>query len=234
MRKGGTLNVDRYSAYKTIAKAGLFILAFCWAHVRRDFLAHAKAYPQQEPWGLAWVKLIADLYHVNNQRILQKPGSPLFITHDRQLRDAVAKMHDTLNVQRADATLLPASKKVLDSLENHWEGLTIFVGRPEIPMDNNLAESGLRSPVVGRKGYYGSGSIWSAELAAVMFTILGTLKLAGMNWQAWLSAYLQECVFYGGKVPDAVERFLPWNMIPKVKELLSTPPNYEIPILNSS
>jgi transposase len=28
---GGILNVDRYSAYKAIAKNGLFILAFCWA-----------------------------------------------------------------------------------------------------------------------------------------------------------------------------------------------------------
>ncbi len=34
--EGGTLNVDRYSAYKVIAKSGLFILAFCWAHVRGD------------------------------------------------------------------------------------------------------------------------------------------------------------------------------------------------------
>jgi len=60
------------------------------------------------------------------------------------------------------------------------------------------------------------------------------LKLAGINWHTWLSAYLQECIFYGGNPPDAVERFLPWNMVPKVKELLSMPPKYETPILNSS
>lgn len=231
---GGILNVDRYSAYKAIAKSGLFILAFCWAHVRRDFLAHAKAYKQQEAWGLAWVELIAGLYHINNQRIEHEPGTPSFVTLDRQLRDTVAKMRETLTAQRADKTLLPASKKLLVSLENHWDGLTIFVGRPEIPMDNNLAENGLRSPVVGRKGYYGSGSIWSAEFTAVMFTIFGTLKLAGVNWHSWLTGYLHECLFYGGKVPEEVERFLPWNMIPRVKELLSKPPKYETPILNSS
>lgn len=231
---GGILNVDRYSAYKAIAKTGLFLLAFCWAHVRRDFLAHAKAYPQQETWGLAWVKLIAGLYHINNQRILQEPGTPLFIAYDGQLRDAVTKMREVLTLQRADSTLFPASKKLLDSLKNHWDGLSIFVERSEIPMDNNLAESGLRSPVVGRKGYYGSGSIWSAEFAVVMFTIFGTLKLAGINWHSWLEGYLQECLFYGGKVPEEVERFLPWNMIPRVKELLSKPPKHETPILNSS
>jgi transposase len=61
---GGTLNVDRYGAYKVIAKAGLFILAFCWAHVRRDYLEHAKAYPEQESWALSWVEKIGNLYHI--------------------------------------------------------------------------------------------------------------------------------------------------------------------------
>ena len=34
------LMVDRYSAYKAIeqVKSGAIVLAFCWAHVRRDFL----------------------------------------------------------------------------------------------------------------------------------------------------------------------------------------------------
>ena len=44
-------------------------------------------------------------------------------------------------------------------------------------MDNNAAERALRGPVVGRKNYYGSGSRWSARLAAVAFTILQTLEL---------------------------------------------------------
>jgi transposase len=65
--EGGTLNVDRYSAYKVIAKSGLFILAFCWAHVRRDFLNYSKAYPTNEAWGLKWVEKINYLYHINNR-----------------------------------------------------------------------------------------------------------------------------------------------------------------------
>ena len=37
----GILVVDRYKAYQAIDKVknGLIILAFCWAHVRRDFLS---------------------------------------------------------------------------------------------------------------------------------------------------------------------------------------------------
>ena len=52
-----------------------------------------------------------------------------------------------------------AQQKVLSSLHNHWDGLTVFVARPEVAMDNNTAERILRNPVVGRKNYYGSGSV---------------------------------------------------------------------------
>ena len=55
-------------------------------------------------------------------------------------------------------------------------------------MDNNAAERALRGPVVGRKNYYGSGSRWSARLAAVVFTILRTLQLGEINPQRGLSA----------------------------------------------
>ena len=38
----GILVVDQYSAYKAMVKINGIILAYCWAHVRRDFLGVAK------------------------------------------------------------------------------------------------------------------------------------------------------------------------------------------------
>lgn len=51
-----------------------------------------------------------------------------------------------------------------------------------------------------------------AELAAIMFTILKTIKLWGLSPHSWLLAYLQECAMRGGVPPDRVDPFLPWNM----------------------
>jgi transposase len=60
---------DRYSAYKSLAKQmPSIILAFCWAHVRRDFLDAARKYPDLEDWALCWVEKIGELYHINNRR----------------------------------------------------------------------------------------------------------------------------------------------------------------------
>jgi transposase len=45
---------DRYSAYKGFAKGqAVIILAYCWAHVRRDFLQVARSWPELESWGVA-------------------------------------------------------------------------------------------------------------------------------------------------------------------------------------
>jgi transposase len=219
----GTLNVDRYAAYKVIAKTGLFILAFCWAHVRRDFLDYSKGYPYKEDWGLAWVERIGKLYELNNKRIRYQQDTKMFQKYDKKLKDKIGGFRKTLDEQLKDEMVLPSGKKLLKSLDKHWSGLTIFVDRPEIPMDNNKAERGLRSSVVGRKNYYGSSAIWSGELAAAMFTILETVKRWKMNPHTWLLAYLQACAMSNGS-PKEVEKFMPWNMTDQQRLAFSQPP----------
>lgn len=225
--EGGILNVDRYSAYKVIAKSGLFVLAFCWAHVRRDFLNYSKEYPHKEDWGLEWVERINHLYHINNQRIQHENTHEQFTHHDEMLRQATEEMQNKIAIDLEDINQLPSAKKLIKSLNKHWSGLTVFVDHPEVPMDNNVAENGLRRPVVGRKGYYGSQAIWSAELASALFTLFGTIKLAGLNEHTWLLGYLHECAILGGHAPTDVGKYLPWNMTEHQKKLFSRPPVYE-------
>jgi transposase len=103
-------------------------------------------------------------------------------------------------------------QKILNSLKNHWEGLSVFVEVPKVPMDNNSGERSIRNPVTGRKNYYGSGSVWSSELAAMMFSIFQTLALWNLNHGHWLRQYLTECAGNNGKTPADLSLFLPWNM----------------------
>ena len=65
--------------------------------------------------------------------------------------------------------------------------------RPEVAMDNHAAERALRHPVVGRKNYDGSGRVWSANLAAMMLSVLQTVLLWGLNPHHWLSTFVQAC-----------------------------------------
>ena len=90
----GILVVDRYAAYPAMAqvKGGTIVLAFCWAHVRRDFLTVARSWPDQEAWALGWVDRIGVLYACNDRRLEAPRTSPLFAACDQEVRRVVAAM----------------------------------------------------------------------------------------------------------------------------------------------
>jgi transposase len=210
----GILVVDRYKAYQAIdkVKSGLIVVAFCWAPVRRDFVRLARSWPDQESWALGWVDEIGKLYHLNDERRKVRQDAAAFAVADGALRAAVTNFGNRGQEQLGEAAVHPARRKVLESLGDHWSGLTVFVEHPEVPMDNNTAERSERGPVVGRKNYYGSGSVWSGQLAAMLFSLFQTLCLWDLNPRLWLSAYLRACAEAGGRAPKDVERFLPWNL----------------------
>jgi len=188
------------------------MLAFCWAHQRRDFLEVARSWPQLEDWGLGWVARIRELYQLNDKRVEVIDQPKAFPQADQQVRQQVAKMEKQAEAELAEPQLHPAKKAVLESMGNHWTGLTVFVAHPEVPMDNNTAERAERGPVVGRKNYYGSGSLWSGQLAAMLFSLFQTLALWNINPRVWLTEYLQACAHAGGQAPGELGPFLPWQM----------------------
>ena len=222
---------DRYSAYKCLAKdCDDLILAFCWAHVRRDFLKASYSWPELTNWMWDWVEAIRDLYRLNAARLEVwdetvpfAHQSPAFVERQADLETQLSQMQARWEVHLQEPDLHVAKHKVLSSMRNHWDGLRVFVGRPEVAMDNNTAERILRNPVIGRKNYYGSGSVWSAHLAAMMFSVVQTVLLWGLNPHHWLRAFLQACADHGGQSPEDLSPFLPWQMTPECREELARP-----------
>ena len=209
----GILLVDRYSAYKSYAnKHKGIILAFCWSHARRDVIDAGKKYLQLKSWASVWEDKINMLFHLNNIRIQYPVGSKQFKKEDTQLRKAVTKMRADIDQELKKPRLHYEQEKVLKSLKNHWEGLTVFIEHPHIPMDNNGSERVLRNSAVGRKNYYGSQTVWSGRFTAVMISIFETLEVWGINQLNWLTDYLSACARAGGKPPVDITKFLPWNI----------------------
>jgi transposase len=211
----GILSVDRCSAYKVLRQSGRIVLAYCWAHVRRDFVGIARDWEgggQRQQWALGWVECIAEVYRLNRQRLRVRGDVAAFATADAALRDAMARMAAWRDAELANADLVGIGRKTLKSLVNHWAGLVVFVEYPHVPMDNNTAERAQRNPVVGRKNYYGSGAEWSGQLAATMFSIFQTLLLCKLNPRLWLHAYLTQCAALGGRPPHDLRSFVPWQM----------------------
>ena len=210
----GVMVVDRSQAYQAIdqVQTGLMVRAFCWAHVRRDFVTVARTWPDPEAWALGGVERIGPVYRLHDERRAVREGPAPLAAADVPLRVTGTALEVQGKAALADPAVHPARRKVWESLGDHGTGLTVFVEHPEVPMDNNTAERAQRGPVVGRKNYYGSGAVWAGRLAAMRFSLLQTLCLWELNPRLWLTAYLTACAEAGGKVPEDVDRFLPWNL----------------------
>lgn len=207
------LLVDRYPAYQAMrpVKDGHILLAFCWAHVRRDFIKVGKGYPELKAWAIAWLTRIRAAYRYQRKRVVQLE-TPEFAATDAQLRSIMTTMQTQATTELSNEKLRAPCRKALASLQKHWVGLTRFVDDPRMPMDNNASERAQRGPAVGRKNYYGSGSEWSGQLAMMLFSIFATLQKWQINPRTWLRWYLDESAGAGGRTPLDVGRFLPWNL----------------------
>lgn len=213
----GIINADRYSAYKSLLGEAIQI-AFCWFHVRQDFVRIADGSKKLRGWAEEWIDRIGEVYGQNDRRLAVFEDPEAFEVEDQKLRQLLDEMADIRDAELEDETLHERQRKALESLRDHWEGLVLFVDHPEIPMDNNEAERRLRTPVVGRKNYYGAGAIWSGVLSAVLFTLFETLLMNGIDPYQFLMAYLQACAENGGQVPENIEDFLPWNLSEERKQ----------------
>ncbi|HEY2831961.1 MAG TPA: transposase [Sporichthyaceae bacterium] len=185
--------------------------------MRRYFIRAGDAHPELAAWTAAWLERIAALYLARTALGAAAPAGPEHTTAAARFRAALNTIDTERAAQTATTHLMhPAAAKVLATLNREWDGLARHREYPELPLDNNTSERALRGPVIGRKNYYGSGSVVSAELASRVWTITATAERAGLNPLAYLNAYLNQCAQAGGKPPTgaALHRFLPWALNP--------------------
>ena len=221
---------DRYSAYKRLARllGGLVTLAFCWAHMRRDFIECAAGQVSLTQWCQGWIERIASLYRLNEARLAHyDPGlerqTPAFDAAQGALNEALDGVFAQAERELAGLPDQAREGKALRSLLNHREGLCVFVDRPQVPMDNNLAERVLRGPVIGRRLSFGSDSETGARFTALMYSVVGTLALNGIDVLRWLQAWLTACAENGRKPPDNLSPWLPWSMSEERRRELMAP-----------
>jgi len=211
------LTVDRAPFYKKLARGcpGL-VLAFCWAHFRRDFVRAAVGNALLRPWAKLWIGRIFRLYQLNTARLkaLADPGA--FAQAQAKLEAAVNNMFHNIQAELKDPNLLPAQREVLESAVRHWAGLTVFVHDPMTPMDNNRAERLLRIVALARKNFYGTYAAWSGEFTAICLSILQTARMHDLEPMAYIKYYLDVCA-KAGSVPKDLEPYLPWNISKEVR-----------------
>jgi transposase len=212
------ISSDFHKAYQSLACIDGVDPLWCRAHIRRYFLRAGAAHPEAlGDWCDAWTERIAVLYRAHHALAATTPGTEAYERAQGRWQRAFTDIDAHRILQASDAAkglLHPAAAKVIATLCNERDGLARHQDLPQLPLDNNNAERALRTPVIGRKNFYGSGAQWAAHLAADVWTITATAARHGIEPLGLLTGYLQACAEHGGTVPAgaALDPFLPWTL----------------------
>ena len=221
---------DRLSTYKSLARelGGKVVLCWCWAHQRRSFLDCAAGHVRLTRWCQGWIERIAAIYRLNDARLEHYDPTlerqrPEFDARQRELQAAVARLFADAEAELAGLSDKARRARALRSLVNHREGLSVFVDRAQVPMDNNKAELALRSAVIARHLSFGSDSERGARFTAMMYSVAGTLSMNGIDVRRWLGEWLTACANNGARAPHDLSPWLPWSMNTGRRRALAAP-----------
>jgi transposase len=214
----GTLVADGYGVYSSLEKAFShygeqlaldgnalaqpdFTLAMCWMHARRGFIKADKkgAVEANEP-----LDLIGELYAVEALAKERADGNlEALVAHRRQLRaERSAELVSKLEVWCEAQRVLPGTQlaQAIGFVKARWPSLKVFLSDPRVPVDNGEAERRIRGPVVGRKNYYGTRSEKGARVASLMFSMIQTCTVLGVDPHG----YLTEAATRARRLPGTV------------------------------
>ncbi len=182
----GYIQADAFAGYDELYQHPARIEVACWAHVRRKFEEIVK---QSTVPGRAQMAMdmIGELYKI--ERAIKPLSYALRYEHRREYSQPLLdKFKAWLDAQ----TVLPKSPlgKAINYAKNHWQALTNYLLDGCLEIDNNAGEQGMRPLAIGRKNWLFAGNDQAAEHAAVMYSLIQTCKLNGINTFAYLKDVL--------------------------------------------
>ncbi len=192
--------------------------ALCWSHARRKFFELAdveknirkgKSPKDISPIAFEAVKRIDALFEIERD-INGKSPEERFEARQRLSAPLVDDLERWLRGERALLSKHAKVAKAIDYLlsPKHWPGFTRFFEDGRICLSNNAAERSLRGVALGRKSWLFAGSERGGQRAAVMYSLIGSAKLNGIDPQAWLADVIARI----SDMPvSRLHELLPWH-----------------------
>lgn len=206
----GYLMADGYDGYNKLARTeGIERLA-CWAHVRRRYVEAARVQPKGKR-GRAdqAVAMIGKLYRIERDYKDANDEARLLARQQHSvpvLTELFAWMEKTLPVVTPKSALGTA----LSYMRDYWSMLTRYTERGDLPIDNNRCENAIRPFVIGRKGWLFSDTPAGAHSSAVIYSLVETAKVNGLEPYTWLRKIMRDLP--AAKTIEDIEALLPWNL----------------------
>jgi transposase len=192
----GVAMCDGYSAYVSVAAKTGIRLAHCWSHVRRKYHELDATFTNEAQTVL---DLIDQLFAIEALCPTGPPGDDMRSKLRNQRSRPLVKQIEqwALSIRATPESPL---RKAIEYMGSQWKGLLLFLDDPRIPLHNNASERALRAPVIGRVNHFGSRSSRGTEAAGILYSLIESAKLAGVEPSAYLDHALR-CALKGELVP---------------------------------
>ena len=205
----GYLMTDGYEGYSQLIRTGGITHIMCWAHTRRKFM-EAKLVQPKGKKGLAdeAVTLIGKLYKIERE-YKDKTDAERLLARQQFSVPVLDKLHAWLTKNQPTVNPKCLLGKAMAYMHNHWDKLTPFTERGDLPVDNNRCENAIRPFVVGRKGWLFSDTPAGAKASAMIYSMVETAKASGVEPYNWFCHILRELP--SADTLEKIETLLPWN-----------------------
>jgi hypothetical protein len=195
------------------------LLSKCNAHGRRKFVELAELFPEQVRFVLETLREVYKTDAAARTGGLS-PAERLAL-HQRESAPRMAALKEWMDRQLTERLIEPNSRlgEAIRYLQNHWEGLTLFLRVEGVPLTNNITERALKRAIVHRKNSLFYKTLNGAKAGDVFMSLIYTAELAGVNPFEYLIALLRHRL-------DLAERpseWMPWNFHSRLARLQAGP-----------
>lgn len=216
----GILQADAFAGYHQLYEDGRVIEAACWSHARRKMWdIHERQHKLTGTLAHQALQRMGEIFKVEAQ-IRGKPPDERARVRQLQTRPVLDELKVWLDGALAQISAKSPMALAIGYALSNWSALVRFVDDGRVEAHNNAAERALRGVAIGRKNYLHLGSDVGGQSAAVIYTLIGTARLNGINPQLYLRYVLERIADHP---INRIDELLPWTVASKITPAWEAP-----------